>query len=95
MLTKQSYNINTGCQENKQWLLLMFSAVVKIHDNSIAEFPVLGDLVAREFNVMWQLLIFNSMIYIVRLYRRDYEIYANMLGCRVVALPTTEQTVTC
>ena len=55
------------------------------------EFPVLCHLVAREFTIRWQHLIF-IIIYIVQLYKEDWGIL-RMLGCRAIALPITKQIV--
>ena len=49
------------------------------------EFPVLCHLVAREFTIRWQHLIFIIM-YMVQLYKEDWGILC-MLGCWAVALP--------
>ena len=49
-------------------------------------------LVARGIYIRWQYLIL-SVIYIVQLYKEDSGIL-RMLGCRAVALPSTEQIVT-
>ena len=48
-------------------------------------------LVARGIYIRWQHLIL-SVIYIVQLYKEDSGILC-MLGCRAVALPSTEQIV--
>ena len=48
-------------------------------------------LVARGIYIRWQHLIL-LFIYIVQLYKEDWGIL-RMLGCRAVALPSTEQIV--
>ena len=48
-------------------------------------------LVARGIYIRWQHLIL-LFIYIVQLYKEDWGIL-HMLGCRAVALPSTEQIV--
>ena len=48
-------------------------------------------LVARGICIRWQHLIL-LFIYIVQLYKEDWGIL-RMLGCRAVALPSTEQIV--
>ena len=50
-------------------------------------------LVVRELNIMWQhlILIFNSIIYIVQLYKADCIILWDMLGCWAIALPRTKK----
>ena len=54
------------------------------------EFPVLCHLVAREFTIRWQHLIFIIIImYIVQLYKEDWGIL-HMLGCRSEGLPSTK-----
>ena len=52
--------------------------------------PSMCHLVARDC-IRWQHLIF-LFIYIVQLYKEDWGIL-RMLGCRAVALPSTEQIV--
>ena len=54
------------------------------------EFPVLCHLVVREFTQGGSTLFL--FMYIVQLYKEDWEIL-RMLGCRAVALPSTEQIV--
>ena len=46
-------------------------------------------LVARGIYIRWQHLVL-LFIYIVQLYKEDWGIL-HMLGCRAVALPSTEQ----
>ena len=48
-------------------------------------------LVAMGVNIMWQHLIFNFIIYIVQLYIEGLYNLADMLGCWVMALPSTKQ----
>ena len=48
-------------------------------------------LVARGIYIRWQHLIL-LFIYIVQLYKEDWGIL-RMLGCRAIALPSTEQIV--
>ena len=55
------------------------------------EFPVCATLWQGGIYIRWQYLIF-LFIYIVQLYKEDWEIL-RMLGCRAVALPSTEQIV--
>ena len=38
------------------------------------EFSVLCHLLAREFNITWQHLIFNFIIYIMQLFKGDHKI---------------------
>ena len=47
-------------------------------------------LAVGEFNIKWKQLIFNLIIYIVKLYSWNR---ADMLGFRVVAVPSTDQIV--
>ena len=53
------------------------------------EFPVLCHLVAREFTIRGQHLI-SIIMYTVQLYKEDWGIL-RVLGCRAVALPSTER----
>ena len=57
------------------------------------EIPVLGHLVGREFNIMWQHLIFLHFIYIVQMRKGDCTSLRKYDGCRAVALPSADQIV--
>ena len=57
----------------------MFACMASLIKEEV-EFPVLCHLVAREFTIRWQHLIF-IIIFIVQLYKEDWGIL-RMLGCR-------------